>query len=943
MKNQLLKMCLTALTCAVFLTTSLTINAQTEAVPLTKFIGQIFEQGYGGAGDEEGIDLMQYNEGTAMCGWSYAEEDEYTPVEFGTTPNYSNFNLEATYWLMDKIGEQQWEVRIPIGSSTDDIATGICAADVENEAYSFASCVRHTTVYNPNSVVEIDDELSVWLLSASGAYSLLYQHQRDEETFAGIAPIDIKLISGGYLVLANAIDYSGATSVVLLRIGNNGLLTDYKTYTNEEGGKYLTYEMEIDNQNRAVFAINELMSYTSAIGGYTINGSNTFLSAFQGDFIRLFGIDEQYMGDNTGDADLLVAGYEFTNYPDTNAIIVRFDAGHNLINMYVQGLSDGTEMFRDISTHDLGFQAIGLRNNEGEGMRSVYISHMGNTGNEYFKEMMGSQYNDQVTSLMLRNDAPLTSFAGRHTGWGINETGNAYLGGVLLQQPQYNCVLPRFMWIGEFLTVTKNNAANTNSNTVITSQSILGNAAKEQDLIDFCVENNIDFIHPYGTNNLFSNNLTATDKSSFRTHLEQFNIDAKNAGITIGIANEFNLLDYQTASQVSQFNFSTSGKINYVVCSNEFWNYEFIPPPDNTNPPNTQYQDNFDLHVSNLVSLKNIINTDANGWELHTYIARFFNGNFSDFEEQDFTKLRSMALAIENEVDFIHVYSGVRFRFGSNPILATNFLNVDGNTTLDAHPVQLANPGNFIADGQRNTLSLLGSNPAKKTYVAPIFYTAKFTGSNDPNNCPEGSAQPPTRDFLGKWFEQNNPTNNSGNTMTEAEKRYLNQYNLIYDHIVVNNNNSIPASSLSGGFALPMPDFDNLNLNAMSWHLGNCIPRFNRSGAQFSNKNLNTCQVFSSVSISEIPINSGTVGASMFQVFPNPANVQVHLEQIDGSVYTIKSIVVYNILGQKISLTAINESNSEIIYDVSNLKAGLYLIQIEANEGHVEQHKLQIK
>lgn len=279
MKNQLPNKLLTLVACAIFLTLPpLKITAQQETAPLTKFIGQIFEQGYGQTGDEEGIDLMQYNDGTAMCGWSYFEEDEYTAIEFGTTPNYNNFDIDATYWLMDKIGDQQWEVRI-LNGGTDDIATGICPSNIENEGFNFVSCVRHTTVYGPNEVVSVDDELSVWLLDASGAYSLLYQHQRDEETFAGIAPVDIKRVTDGYLILANAIDYLENTSVVLIRIDNIGQLIDYEVYNGGEGESYLTYEMKIASGNNAVFALNELQSFSIAMAGYEINSWNSFTTS----------------------------------------------------------------------------------------------------------------------------------------------------------------------------------------------------------------------------------------------------------------------------------------------------------------------------------------------------------------------------------------------------------------------------------------------------------------------------------------------------------------------------------------------------------------------------------------------------------------------------------------------------------------------------------------
>ena len=153
------------------------LSAQ-ETYPLTKYLGQFFEQGYGNEGDEENLDLAAEGKKLYHAGWSYTlpEGFDTTGVHFA---DYSQFDLDATFRLTDKIGEQQWQVRVP--GPQDEVARGIIPS--LNPDFKMAAVVRQTDLYRPQ---EWEGQSNPFLFHASNVESR-YKHESGVPAFCAVA------------------------------------------------------------------------------------------------------------------------------------------------------------------------------------------------------------------------------------------------------------------------------------------------------------------------------------------------------------------------------------------------------------------------------------------------------------------------------------------------------------------------------------------------------------------------------------------------------------------------------------------------------------------------------------------------------------------------------------------------------------------------------------
>jgi hypothetical protein len=71
-------------------------------------------------------------------------------------------------------------------------------------------------------------------------------------------------------------------------------------------------------------------------------------------------------------------------------------------------------------------------------------------------------------------------------------------------------------------------------------------------------------------------------------------------------------------------------------------------------------------------------------------------------------------------------------------------------------------------------------------------------------------------------------------------------------------------------------------------------------------------------------------------IYPNPAHGTATVEIKDAKV---GSIVVINSLGQRIAAQAKGTGQEKLTLDVSNLKAGLYFVQIISADGQMKIYK----
>ena len=74
-------------------------------------------------------------------------------------------------------------------------------------------------------------------------------------------------------------------------------------------------------------------------------------------------------------------------------------------------------------------------------------------------------------------------------------------------------------------------------------------------------------------------------------------------------------------------------------------------------------------------------------------------------------------------------------------------------------------------------------------------------------------------------------------------------------------------------------------------------------------------------------------------IYPNPSNGQLYVDNLENN-----SVLIYNVLGQKINATlkSLNEKTKEINFD--NISQGIYMVQIYDNRGNfIQTSKVVIK
>src|SRR5690606_25030029 len=84
-------------------------------------------------------------------------------------------------------------------------------------------------------------------------------------------------------------------------------------------------------------------------------------------------------------------------------------------------------------------------------------------------------------------------------------------------------------------------------------------------------------------------------------------------------------------------------------------------------------------------------------------------------------------------------------------------------------------------------------------------------------------------------------------------------------------------------------------------------------------------------------INELAIDAQTLKMYPNPTSGMVMIE--NESAYTMKQVVITNVLGQQVMVIPVNSKTEHI--SVSNLTPGLYHVRIEFEEGVVTR-KLEV-
>jgi hypothetical protein len=519
----------------------------------------------------------------------------------------------------------------------------------------------------------------------------------------------------------------------------------------------------------------------------------------------------------------------------------------------------------------------------------------------------------------------------------VYESGNAYLGGILLQNPFMNgstCKLPRFMYV----KLMESYKDSTGQRYLDPANSILTNPSKEADLLNYLVTNNIDFVKAFGIIKIFDLDVYDVPSnpnytiSGIRQDLNDFIKTLRDTGIIVGSVvgtydNRFlyhvNLFQANVANQTNNYN--SAGKINFLSYEYEFWNRlyddgnEFLHGFDKGGYHVEGWLD----YLANLDTFNIEGSYSANQWEIYAYIGRFnalitnisttpaqqldtidkyrqkqyldtnyqYYTGFGDWNsnvKSHVINWRSEARKLEQKTDALFMYYGIP-HYDS-----TNFINT-GQASLSNMPMS-----NVIGTDQRKNLSILGTGSGTTGYI-PIFYNTYNKLSNGTVVCDSAF-----ENLLGDWLE-NHPDNISqspnpkdSNTYREAEARFLQQYDLVYDHVVTNNNGSIPASSSSDP-DLDLPNLQDIEIIATSWFIyhdcyANNLFTSSSDYGEVSCQNLPFTDPIDTGSTNNTNLKEANRGGIV--LYPNPNSSQTF--HIDSEAHGRCKFVLYDLIGQLI-------------------------------------------
>ncbi|MCB0803989.1 MAG: T9SS type A sorting domain-containing protein, partial [Flavobacteriales bacterium] len=474
------------------------------------------------------------------------------------------------------------------------------------------------------------------------------------------------------------------------------------------------------------------------------------------------------------------------------------------------------------------------------------------------------------------------------------------------------CKVPRSLWVDKFTWHNGNGGIDLVNN-------ILGNATKEDNLVDFAENHNITYLVLYGLNFVFDS-IYQADPTTKQAKIDLSNFINKcylaSPRIAVGMVSTTkkvvwtNGIQYNidVANNASTYNYNTNGKITYFVLEHEFWradkinafsgntafyidingdphNHQEDGPLSTANDvPNGLLNDHFtnvwNDHKTILTNLKTNKDFDANVAGLHDYITfLFYNyvGANSSNDNSSTGHQISRAQFIESKANAIFFTYYRKYN-------TTDF----GQNFLANYPYAL------------DRLSFFGSQ-TNKTHIIPLF-SGEIWDQNDPDKqCGEDAST----DFLGSFLEDH-PGYGTG-TFKDAETTYQSQHQAVYNNTTT------------------YPNIQNISVANFSWFKYKCLKE-----KMFIDNGLVDCESFNSVLALEEKNNDRRL-----TIFPNPTNGRFKIES--SGTDEISSIQVYNNVGQIVD----NLEPSEEYH--LNLKTGIYVLIVFTREGSITSHKLSVQ
>ncbi|MCB0482752.1 MAG: T9SS type A sorting domain-containing protein, partial [Flavobacteriales bacterium] len=503
--------------------------------------------------------------------------------------------------------------------------------------------------------------------------------------------------------------------------------------------------------------------------------------------------------------------------------------------------------------------------------------------------------------------------AGYNNSYTIEESGNAYLGGVKVDMglPENNseCKVPRVLWVDKFVEIYP--TGHPNEGEINTSLGIL-NKPSANDLINFSIDNEITNLVLYGVDHIFRNPNQNSTGTTYKGYLSAFISKCDSLGIICTFISGYKDLEYDRASaynselNVAGNNYKYSGKLRYIMPEHEFWNVRSTTSSKhhsvdrNTNLVTLSSGYTWDQHYydcyldhKNILDSLNIIDTrDANIWEVHDYFGYFYGYTWSD----------SLTIYNRNNLSWRQACADTLLE-KSKRIYLTYY-----------EPYKWDNGVVFLGGNNQNgfvelwyeRIKLLGQQPSRKTSIMPLFSAEYFVSAPD-TFCGYGE----NTDFVGRYL--GGPPFYFGaatNSFNSVETIYHNQHDSIY--------------SQTGSF----PHIQNIEISGVSWFKYSCI-----NDKNYTNKSRISCYTFNKNPLKVE--NLKEIERNDFKVFPNPSGGLINIQsyhQVENA-----SLKVYDLQGN-LKVTEDKEFIDGLIsIDLSFLSEGFYILQVYTQNAHISK------
>ncbi len=810
--------------------------------------GQNLESVYGGAGLEESLDIIDYQEGFIMVGWKE------------NTTKSKSLSVDASLWILNHAGSEI--VSKTYGSANYvEIGEGLATDD-----HHIFLAYRKTTEENKQARVSKNDSLFVLGLDSKGEVLWQFKYGSENE---GFAPKDILLDSNGdVVVLVNSINTEDIEGTSILKLNTQGkTLYSSAIFQGEEAKGASAFEVLEYAPNLYYIICNDLSAHYPV--SVLFDGKETKKPISHPHAgarnVSLFGFDiDKIQG------LIYAAGYSVSG-GDTNAYIATINSSFEISKEIKDG-RPGMEMLKDIGKSGETLIAGGLSNFETEGGLDVIIYHINAQDSIELIETMGSKYNETINHMRILKNDPQVYFTGQLMELGVEE-GNAYLGGLIAyseEESSETCLNPRIAYIDNLFT------RNRKTKEVNGTTALLTNHASFFQTVN---QHNIEFVIIYGADALMNQwYLNGAQKSGaqYACVLELRNLlkyaADNNESVRFGLAmggwkpmynNSLIVID-DIIAPISYLNLtSNSGKLSFFVLEDEFWNpggnrevdianeTGFRSSPrvqallgsatlpawtdsttfiDDLNTLDSSVSDAakaellgyyyFKLqreHLSYLRDLMQIKNRSANIQFIGDYIGAleidlpqisFWNDNKNYYYHYNVNTSAPNYIATTESAQRNLMADSIKSHIGVDGVFLANYVFASSDSATIDYRYTSAN-----RKTARTLEAFMQINPNRKLPLIPIL------SAEDENNCNRDSS---SRGFLGNWL-------GGPNSLQNAEMQWMNQFRTAYDGSNAPNYNSCPTCATG------------VEVRGMCWYLINCIEANHAVVPPFSDYGLSPC------------------------------------------------------------------------------------------------------